>query len=118
MYSHHLRVISFVALLMLLALLVFFSDLPNNVIISIAIIMLFLMIFTYVFTTKVSALLNVVLVLISFIMLPVFILIYLGILSTFSQIWQSIMFLVAVVIVGLFSIQIIIILDIVELKWD
>ncbi|MBQ8017081.1 MAG: hypothetical protein IJ258_03140 [Methanobrevibacter sp.] len=44
--------------------------------------------------------------------------IYLGILSTFSQIWQSIMFLVAVVIVGLFSIQIIIILDIVELKWD
>ncbi len=118
MYDRQLRLISFAAFVLLLFLLIFFSDLPRNVIISIGIMMVFLMIFTYVFKTNVSPLLKVVLILTSFIVLPVFILLYLGILNAFPQLWMAILALVAVVIVGVLSIQIIIGLDIVELKWD
>ena len=110
--------ISFVSLMMIFGLLVFFSDLPENVIISIAIIILFLIIFTYVFTTDGHILLRGLLILTSFIALPVFIFVYLGIFNAFHQFWQAILALAAVVIMGVVSIFAIVGLNIVELKWD
>ena len=118
MYNRQLMAVSFVLLMMILGLLVFLSHLPENVIISIAIIILFLIIFTYIFSADGHILLRGLLIVTSFIALPVLIFVYLGIFDAFPQFWQAILALAAVVLTGAVSIFTIVGLNIVELTWD
>ena len=117
MRFYFLRYISFASLLALVLLLTFFSNLNSHVIISAAVIMLFLMIFTYIFKIEGSSSLKVSVILSVFIFLPLFILVYLGIFDVFPGLF-GFLALIIVALVGLYSIVTIIRLDYVELKWD
>ena len=106
--------ISCFALFLLLFLLKFFTDINQNVIISIALVMVFLIIFTYVLRTEGKTALNVSVIIFSFIFLPLFILWYSGFLNCFSLV-GGILMAVAVMILGILSIVAIVRLNYVEL---
>lgn len=112
------RAILFLLFLLIIGSLIFFTHSNNRVTLSIAIIMLFLIIFTYIFKTDGSKSLKALLIIFIFICLPVFILLFLGVLNAFDGPIFGILLLIVVAIVGLLSIVTIVKLDYVELKWD
>ena len=83
-------------------------------IISIALIMVFLIIFTYVLKTEGKTALNVCVIIFSFVCLPVFILWYLGIFNLLIWPW-SIMLAIGVIILGMLSVATIANLNFVEI---
>lgn len=86
----------------------------QNVIISIALILAFLIIFTYVLKTHGPTALNVGVIIFSFIFLPLFILWYSGVLSYLSQA-EGLLMAMVVVIFGVLSIVAIVKLNRVEI---
>lgn len=84
-------------------------------IVSIVLIMLFLLIFTFIFKTDGSKTLKGVMILVTFLVLPLFIIIYLNV---FTEFWSFVSALIIVGIIGVLSIVIMVKLDYVELKWD
>lgn len=84
-------------------------------IVSIVLIMLFLLIFTFIFKTDGSKTLKGVMILVTFLVLPLFIITYLNV---FTEFWSFVSALIIVGIIGVLSIVIMVKLDYVELKWD
>lgn len=108
-----LKLIVYAFLLVLLVLLDLFTNFDHKTLVSVAIILTFLIIFTYVFKTDSSKGLKVGIILFTFIGLPLFILIYLGVFSSLPGIWGGIL----TVIFTILSIVAIIELEYVEIEY-
>ena len=104
-----------ISLFMIIFILKFFTDLNQNVIISIALIMLFLVLFTFAFKTQGHSALNSSVIVFSFICLPLFILWYLGIFESIYWPWGSVLLAVFVSILGILSIVTMVRLNYVEI---
>lgn len=113
-----LRLITFLALFLMIFALRMFTNLDNNVIVSILLISIFLIIFTYVFKIEGANLLKTFVILFSFIVLPVFVLFYLGFLNSFSNPLVGIILIAFVMLLGLLAIVTMIKLSIVEIEYD
>lgn len=114
----YLRLITYAALILLIVLLKFFSDLEDNVIISILLILVFLLIFTFIFRNNGPRPLKIFVIVFSFIFLPVFLLFYLGVFTSFKNPIIGIVLAIVFIISGVLSIYTMIRLDYVELKWE
>lgn len=113
-----LRLITFLALFLMIFALRMFTNLENNVIVSILLISIFLIIFTYVFKIEGPNLLKTFVILFSFIVLPVFVLFYLGFLNSFSNPLVGIILIAFVMLLGVLAIVTMIKLSIVEIEYD
>jgi hypothetical protein len=105
-----------VSLILIFLILIAFTGLDHKAIISIALIMLFLMIFTYVFKTDGPKTLKVVTILFTFFGLPLFLLIYLDIFGFLTGILKIILSFIFALIFGVISVFLIIELDYVDVK--
>ena len=112
------RLIAAIALFLMIFALRMFTNLDNNVIVSILLISIFLIIFTYVFKIEVHSLLKTFVILFSFIVLPVFVLFYLGFWNSFSNHLVAIILIAFVMLLGLLAIVAMIKLSIVEIEYD
>lgn len=113
-----IRVIFCIVLYLLcICLTVFSDDLSTNEIISIAIIVTFLILFTYVFNTQAIAL-NVFVILVSFMCLPLFILIYLGVPNSIPWPMGGVLLLVVTAIIGFLAVYAIVKLNFIEIKFE
>lgn len=110
-----LRLMTTAASILIIALLVLFTDVGLNVIISVAAILLFLILFTFAFDTVGHPTLNIFVIVFSFICLPLFVLWYLGILNNLSWPWGCILLALGVIILGMLSIATMVKLNYVEL---
>jgi len=113
-----LRLIAAIALFLMIFALRMFTNLDNNVIVSILLISIFLIIFTYVFKFEGPSLLKTFVILFSFIVLPVFVLFYLGFWNSFSNHLVAIILIAFVMLLGLLAIVTMIKLSIVEIEYD
>ena len=112
------RLIAAIALFLMIFALRMFTNLDNNVIVSILLISIFLIIFTYVFKIEGPNLLKTFVILFSFIFLPVFVLFYLGFMNSFSNPLVGIILIALVMLLGLLAIITMIKLSIVEIEYD
>lgn len=112
------RLIAAIALFLMIFALRMFTNLDNNVIVSILLISIFLIIFTYVFKIEGHSLLKTFVILFSFIVLPVFVLFYLGFWNSFSNHLVAIILIAFVMLLGLLAIVTMIKLSIVEIEYD
>ena len=112
------RLIAAIALFLMIFALRMFTNLDNNVIVSILLISIFLIIFTYVFKIEGPSLLKTFVILFSFIVLPVFVLFYLGFMNSFSNPLVGIILIALVMLLGLLAIITMIKLSIVEIEYD
>ena len=113
-----LRLIAAIALFLMIFALRMFTNLDNNVIVSIFLISIFLKIITYVFKIEGPSLLKTFVILFSFIVLPVFVLFYLGFWNSFSNHLVAIILIAFVMLLGLLAIVAMIKLSIVEIEYD
>lgn len=113
-----LRLIAAIVLFLMIFALRMFTNLDNNVIVSILLISIFLIIFTYVFKIEGPNLLKTFVILFSFIFLPVFVLFYLGFMNSFSNPRVGIILIALVMLLGLLAIITMIKLSIVEIEYD
>ena len=113
-----LRLIAAIALFLMIFALRMFTNLDNKVIVSILLISIFLIIFTYVFKIEGPNLLKTFVILFSFIFLPVFVLFYLGFMNSFSNPRVGIILIALVMLLGLLAIITMIKLSIVEIEYD
>lgn len=111
------RLIMFISLVMLCLLLFFFSSIDQRAIVSIAVIGIFLILFTFIFKIQMNPSLKMFLILFSYFALPMIILIYLGIFDIFWP-WGGILALIMVLIYGMLSIYTIIELNYVIIRWE
>ena len=111
------HLIMFISLVMLCLLLFFFSNIDHRAIVSIAVIGIFLILFTVIFKIQMDSSLKVFLILFSYFALPMIILIYLGILDVFWP-WGGTLALIMVLIYGMLSIYTIIELNYVIIRWE
>ena len=118
MIKSPLRLITLISLLLIVLLLTFFTDFNRNAIVSLAVIMLFLVLFTFIFRTEGHSALNIFVIIFSFIFLPLFVLWYLGIFNSLLWPWGSILLAFAIVILGILSIVTMVKLNYVELRFD
>ena len=112
-----LRAFSYISLFVLILLFKMFAGLDNDIIISIAIMGAFLILFTYIFNTEGHTTLNVFIFLSAFIVLPVFILLFLGILDSFPAILGGILYVLIVIFFGVLSVISIVKLNFVEIEY-
>lgn len=112
------RLIGFLALFLIIIALRMFTNLDDNVIVSILLISIFLIIFTYVFKIQGPNVLKIFVIIFSFIFLPVFVLFYLGFWNSFSNPIIGIMLIAFVMLLGLLAIITMIKLSIVEIEYD
>lgn len=118
MIKSPLRLITLIALFLIVILLELFTNINRNVTISIVLIMLFLLLFTFIFKTEGHSALNIFVIIFSFICLPLFVLWYLGIFNSLSWPWGSILLAIGVTILGILSIFTMVRLNYVELRLD
>lgn len=111
------RLIMFISLVMLCLLLFFFSSIDQRAIVSIAVIGIFLILFTFIFKIQMNPSLKMFLILFSYFALPMIILIYLGIFDVFWP-WGGTLALIMVLIYGMLSIYTIIELNYVIIRWE
>ncbi len=111
------RLVMFISLVILCLLLFFFSNIDHRAIISLAVIGIFLIFFTFIFQIQMNPSLKVFLILFSFFALPMIILIYLGIFDIFWP-WSGILALILVAVQGMLSIYTIIELNYVIIRWE
>ena len=114
MYS--LRTIAYAALILIVMAMIFLTEMDMKTVMSIALIMLFLIIFTYIFKTDGSKTLKVWTTLFIFFGLPLFILLYLGIFNFAGGVWTVIIPTVLALVYGILSIFVIIELNYVEIR--
>ena len=112
MNKNPLRLTAYVSLFLVIVMLVFFTSLDENMIISIALILIFLTIFTYIFKIEGPKTLKVIIILFTFIGLPLFLIFYLNV---FNSLAASILAGVLAIICGVASIITIVKLDDVEI---
>ena len=112
-----LRAFAYASLFLIIALLKLFTGLDNDIIISISIIAVFLILFTYIFNTEGHSSLNAAIIITAFIGLPIFILMYLGIPNSLQGVWGGILMAITVVIFGVLAIFTIVKLNFVEVEY-
>lgn len=112
-----LRAFAYASLFLIIALLKLFTGLDNDIIISISIIAVFLILFTYIFNTEGHSSLNAAIIITAFIGLPIFILMYLDIPNSLQGVWGGILMAITVVIFGVLAIYTIIKLNFVEVEY-
>ena len=118
MARHPLRTVLCISLFLVLVLLGIFTNLNHQIIVSIAIIGVFLILFTYVFTTeKGHATLNVCVIITSFIILPVFILLYLKVPDSLPVPWGGVLAVLTVIVFGILAVYAISKLNFVEIEF-
>lgn len=118
MATHHLRTVFCISLFLVLILLVLFTNINPQIIVSIAIIGVFLILFTYVFTTENGhTLLNVAVIITSFIVLPVFILLYLKLPDSLPAPWGGVLAVLTVIVFGILAVYAISKLNFVEIEF-
>ncbi len=113
-----MRLITLISFFGIIVLLKLFTNISWNIIVSIAIIMIFLEVFTFAFETEGHDLLKIFVILTSFVGLPIFVLLYLGIFNSFSNPLISLLFAVFIVIFGAMAIFTIVKLNYVEIEYD
>ncbi|MBR4448401.1 hypothetical protein [Methanobrevibacter sp.] len=118
MADSHLRLITSIALLLIIFIFKFFTNVGWNAIVSIVLIMLFLILFTLIFKKEGHPALNLFVIIFSFICLPLFVLWYLGIFNSLSWPWGCICLAVGIIILGIISIVTMVRLNYVELRLD
>ena len=112
-----LRAFAYASLFLIIALLKLFTGLDNDIIISISIIAVFLILFTYIFNTEGHSSLNAAIIITAFIGLPIFILMYLDIPNSLQGVWGGILMAITVVIFGVLAIFTIVKLNFVEVEY-
>ena len=118
MARHPLRTVFCISLFLVLVLLGIFTNLNRQIIVSIAIIGVFLILFTYLFTTeKGHTTLNVAVIITSFIILPVFILLYLKVLDSLPVPWGGVLAVLTVIVFGILAVYAISKLNFVEIEF-
>lgn len=117
-YNSYLRLMTFALLMFFLFVLNFFTDLDKNVIMSVSIILVFLIIFTYIFKTEGSNILKILIIVFSFIGLPLFMLFYLNIFNSLPMPWGGISVGGFAIIFGILAVVTIIKLNYVEIEYD
>ena len=118
MARHPLRTVFCISLFLVLVLLGIFTNLNRQIIVSIAIIGVFLILFTYVFTTENGhTALNVAVIITSFIILPVFILLYLGVPDYLPVPWGGVLAVLVIIVFGILAVYTISRLNFVEIEF-
>lgn len=118
MARHLLRTVFCIFLFLVLVLLGVFTNLNHQIIVSIAIIGVFLILFTYVFTTENGhTALNVAVIITSFIILPVFILLYLGVPDYLPVPWGGVLAVLVIIVFGILAVYAISRLNFVEIEF-
>lgn len=112
------RLVFYAALLLVVWILDIFTSFNHQTALAIAIILTFLMLFTYVFRSEGTKKLNIFIILFSFIALPLFILHFLGILNSFSNPLGGILLAITVIFFGILAIFTIIQLNFVEIEYE
>ena len=112
-----LRAITYLSLILIVIILELLSNLNQKIILSIGLILVFLIVFTYIFKTNGSESLKAAVIVFTFIGLPLFLLWYLDIISSLPGIWAGAAAVGVVLISGIASIITIIRLDYAELVW-
>lgn len=112
------RLLFCASVLLILFLLKIFTNVSDNTVIAIAIIAVFLMIFSYVFKTEGQNSLKVFIIVFSFICLPLFLIFYLGVFNLFSNPLAGIAFVVLVLLIGITAVITLIKLNYVEIEYD
>lgn len=112
-----LRAFAYASLFLIIVFLKLFTDLGNDIIISISIIAMFLILFTYIFNTEGHSTLNAAIIITAFIGLPIFLLIYLNIPNSLQGIWGGILMAIAALIFGVLAIYTIVKLNFVEVEY-
>lgn len=112
------RLVFYAALLLIVWILDIFTSFNHQTALAIAIILTFLMLFTYVFRSEGTKKLNIFIILFSFIALPLFILHFLGILNSFSNPTSGILLAITVTFFGILAIFTIIQLNFVEIEYE
>ncbi len=118
MARHPLRTVFCISLFLVLVLLGIFTNMNHQIIVSIAIIGVFLILFTYVFTIeKGHVALNVAVIITSFIILPVFILLYLEVPDSLPAPLGGVLAVLVVIIFGILAVYVISKLNFVEIEF-
>lgn len=112
-----LRAFAYASLFLIIVFLKLFTDLGNDIIISISIIAMFLILFTYIFNTEGHSSLNAAIIITAFIGLPIFLLMYLDIPNSLQGIWGGILMAIAALIFGVLAIYTIVKLNFVEVEY-
>ena len=114
----YLRFMTYAALLLLVGLLKFYSHIPDKIVISISLILVFLILFTFIFKTNSPPILKMTIVIFSLVALPMFILSYTGVLEGFSNPLTGILIATMFLLLGIVSVIVMFCLDYAELKWE
>ena len=117
MNGNYGRLVFYVSALAILLILDTFTDFDHEILFAIAIILAFLILSTYIFKSGGSKLLKSMLIVFTFIGLPLFILWYLGILNYFSNPLGGIVIALITTVLGVLAIFAIIKLDYVEIEY-
>lgn len=112
------RLVFGVSVLLILIFIKLFTNVTDNMILAIAIIAVFLMIFSYVFKTESPNFLKVFITLFSFICLPLFLLFYLDVFNSFSNPLAAIALAVMITLIGITAVITLIKLNYVEILYD
>ncbi len=112
-----LRAFAYASLFLIIAVLKLFTDLGNDIIISITIIGVFLLLFTYIFHAEGHSTLNASIIIMAFIGLPMFILMYLDIPNSLPGVWGGILCAGVVIFMGILAITTIVKLNFVEIEY-
>ena len=102
--NYLLRIATFLALVLIYFALTFFTNLSQNVIVSIAIILIFLILFTFIFENNSPNLLKVCIILFTFLVLPIFVLFYMGVFNAISRPWGIVLAIFIALIFGILAI--------------
>jgi len=112
-----LRPIAYISLFLIISILGMLTDWDKKLVFSVALIGVFLILFTYIFATEGHATLNATIIITAFIGLPIFILMYLDIPNSLPGIWGGILMAITVVIFGVLAIYTIVKLNFVEVEY-
>ena len=117
MSRNYLRPVAYISLFLIILILGMFTDWDQKLIFSIALIGVFLILFTYIFATEGPVLLNVAIIITAFIGLPMFLMMYLDIPNSLPGIWGGILVGITVIIFGILAIVTIAKLNFVEIRY-
>ena len=95
-----------------------FTNLDERVLRSISLILIFLILFTFIFKTRGMAILNFVIIVFSFIALPIFLLFYLNIFSSLPGVIGGIRMVGITVLCGILAIATMIWINMVEVRFS
>ena len=113
-----LRAVICILLFLALIFLGLFTNLTLQMMVSIAIIGVFLILFTFVFTAENGHMaLNVSVIIAAFIFLPVFILLYLGVPDSLPAPWGGVLAVLTVIAFGILAVYAISKLNFVEIEF-